>query len=185
MDQPPLKRHSRHLIGLLRRHLRPRPPRTGAEVGVWRGRNSAALLAAFPDLTLTMVDAWKAEGWSDDPQLGELPQAEFDAARAEAVEVTEFAADRRIILPGWSQQAAELVADDSMDFVFIDADHRYDAVARDLNLWWPKVRPGGIFCGHDYREKWGCGVVQAVNERFGADKIGVKAKAMIWWIKKE
>ena len=183
MDQPPLKRHSRHLIRLLKRHLH--HPRTGAEVGVWRGRNSAALLAAFPDLTLTMVDAWSADGWEGDNRLGGLPQTEFDDARREAIEVTEFAADRRIIRPGWSHRVAEFVPDDSMDFVFIDADHRYEAVARDLNHWWPKVRRGGIFCGHDYKVKFGCGVVQAVNERFGEDKIGVRIKARIWWIKKE
>ena len=182
MDQPPLKRHSRHLIRLLKRHLH--HPRTGAEVGVWRGRNSAALLAAFPDLTLTMVDAWSADGWEGDNRLGGLPQAEFDDARREAIEVTEFAADRRIIRPGWSHRVAEFVPDDSMDFVFIDADHRYEAVRADIAAWRPRVRRGGILCGHDYfsprnaKGQWG--VKRAVDEWAAESGIVVEFAETVW-----
>lgn len=50
-----------------------------------------------------------------------------------------------------SEEAARVFAPDTMDFVYIDGDHRYDAVVRDLQLWWDKVRIGGLFCGHDYR----------------------------------
>jgi hypothetical protein len=64
-----------------------------------------------------------------------------------------------------------LVAPKSLDFVFIDADHGYEGCLRDLRAWYPKVKPGGIFSGHDYENtsypKFG--VTQAVKE-FAAEK---------------
>jgi predicted O-methyltransferase YrrM len=39
------------------------------------------------------------------------------------------------------------VKDGSLDFVFIDADHRYLAVIKDLAAWTPKLKPGGTLCG--------------------------------------
>lgn len=44
--------------------------------------------------------------------------------------------------------ASKLIADRSLDLVFIDGDH--SAVDQDIIAWFPKVREGGILCGHDY-----------------------------------
>lgn len=49
-----------------------------------------------------------------------------------------------------SQLAAKLFPDNSVDFVYIDAEHSRDALLRDIRIWWPKVKPGGIMGGHDY-----------------------------------
>ena len=71
--------------------------------------------------------------------------------------------------------------DKSVDFVFIDADHRYESVKKDIVAWIPKIRPGGIIAGHDYDfedydEKYinedghgdrHHGVIKAVNEILG------------------
>lgn len=38
------------------------------------------------------------------------------------------------------------------DFVYIDADHSYSTTYSDLQHWFPLVRPGGIFAGHDYMD---------------------------------
>lgn len=53
------------------------------------------------------------------------------------------------ILEGVSWEQAEKVPNDSLDFCFIDASHDYESVLKDLKAWAPKVRPGGILCGHD------------------------------------
>jgi predicted O-methyltransferase YrrM len=37
----------------------------------------------------------------------------------------------------------------SVDFIFIDADHRYETIKKDWQDWFPKVRPGGIIALHD------------------------------------
>ena len=50
----------------------------------------------------------------------------------------------------WSVEAASKFEDNSLDFVYIDADHAYDACQKDMDAWWPKVKKGGWMCGHDY-----------------------------------
>merc|ERR1711920_1091591 len=60
-----------------------------------------------------------------------------------------------------SQEAARWVARESLDLVFIDADHRFEAVRDDINAWWPTLRPGGVLVGHDFHLIFP-GVVDAV-----------------------
>ena len=57
-----------------------------------------------------------------------------------------------------SQQASIRFGDGSVDIVFIDAGHGYDEVVIDIKSWLPKVRKGGIICGHDCQilSKDGC-----------------------------
>jgi Methyltransferase domain len=71
-----------------------------------------------------------------------------------------------------SVAASKLYDDESLDFVFIDADHSYSAVSRDIDAWLPKVRKSGIMSGHDYKEWRDFGVIQAVTERF--------ARVQVW-----
>lgn len=41
--------------------------------------------------------------------------------------------------------------DGYFDFVYIDADHSYGHVKLDMELWWPKVKAGGVMAGHDFQ----------------------------------
>jgi predicted O-methyltransferase YrrM len=63
-------------------------------------------------------------------------------------------------------KAVRDVADESLDFVFIDANHEYTAVRDDIREWTKKVRVGGIVSGHDYYKTpaGNMGVINAVNE---------------------
>ena len=70
-----------------------------------------------------------------------------------------------------SMEAAQQVEDGSLDFVFIDGDHRFDAVMMDISLWAPKVRKGGIVSGHDYYHFYQSGVVDAVRVYTWAHRI--------------
>ena len=65
-----------------------------------------------------------------------------------------------------SWQAASHFPDGSVDFAFIDADHAYGSVVRDIEAWLPKIKPNGILAGHDYDPPRHGGVVRAVNELF-------------------
>ena len=57
----------------------------------------------------------------------------------------------------WIEEKSELafnkIPDDSLDFVYIDGNHRYDYVMLDIILWSRKVRKGGMVSGHDYNTK--------------------------------
>jgi hypothetical protein len=49
----------------------------------------------------------------------------------------------------YSYHVAHLFSDNEFDFIFIDGNHEYEAVKQDINLYWPKLKTGGIMCGHD------------------------------------
>jgi hypothetical protein len=62
-----------------------------------------------------------------------------------------------------TSRASHIFDDNSVDFIFIDADHSYDGFKRDVLSWWNKCKIGGLFAGHD--ADWP-GVRQAIDELF-------------------
>lgn len=122
----------------------------GAELGVDKGILFGMTLNLCPDLTLIGVDVFP------------------DKARSHRVfELEQKFAPRAIVLNMTTAQASRTIEDGSLDFVFVDADHSYEAVQEDIALWKPKVKAGGWLGGHDYHTRKFPGVVQAVNEAFG------------------
>ena len=146
-------------------------PMRGAEVGVYMGRLSRALLRAMPRMHLLMVDSWADP--EDHPEsyrrTGDIRAFARDnrRARAGAESATESVASRRTIMHMTSLDAAARVPDGSLDFVFIDAEHSYSGCSEDIAAWLAKLRRGGLLCGHDYSEEWP-GVVRAVDEAVDA-----------------
>jgi len=163
---------------VLIRLLKDRPHRIGAEIGVNRGATQLQLLEHLPGLELIYaVDPWEAypdyrkslsaEKWRD--------QHTFDRIHMDYLQRVLPHARRVFVIRAYSRDAARVVPDGSLDFVFIDANHFYDYVRADIAAWTPKVRPGGIVAGHDYLarsragEEWG--VIRAVREAFGDDVV--------------
>ena len=70
------------------------------------------------------------------------------------------------LLQEHSALACKGIEDGSVDLLFIDGSHQYAGVKADIINYSPKVKDGGIFCGHDF-QKCHPGVVQAVGEMFG------------------
>ncbi len=120
------------------------------EVGSWLGTGSTAvLIKALQDGpgALYCVDTWR--GSSNVERHAEFTK-QYDAFATFMYNV-EKNGGLDIVKPLLmsSREAAELVAEASLDLVFLDANHSYQSVAEDIRLWLPKVRPGGVFCGHD------------------------------------
>lgn len=139
----------------------PKGPVVGAEVGIWKGKMSVGLLSRH-DLKLYMVDHWQPI-----PEYGDVFTAEKQIRnKGEAINVTEFASGRRVILDVPSADAVRQIAE-PLDFVYIDADHSYQGVKQDIENWLPHIKEGGLIGGHDYNnpgEKNTEEVVAAVNE---------------------
>jgi len=120
--------------------LRSRGVESIVEVGNGNGTHLKQLAQAEPRL-LVSVDVWLGECGSTEDTLRMLKfwasQQPFEVLFCEMTSVTaalRFAREGR-----------------QFDFVYIDADHNYQPVYDDLRAWWPRVKPGGIFAGHDYR----------------------------------
>ncbi len=71
--------------------------------------------------------------------------------------------DRITVHKSDSYAATAAFRDASLGLCFIDADHTFEGVTRDLESWWPKICPGGILSGHDYSGSRKYSVVPAVN----------------------
>lgn len=178
------KMQHRSLVRQLIRTFGEAGPSNGAEVGVYRGQLTAVMLDAFPDLMLTLVDPWRAgvapvRAIKGDEWL-KFDQFRWDEIYKEVLHNIGPATHRCRVMRMLSEQAAAQIEDDSLDFVFIDADHSYESVKHDIELWMPKVRR--LICGHDYGGKndrvgvWG--VRRAVDEAFG-DQVKVRS-GLIW-----
>jgi predicted O-methyltransferase YrrM len=111
----------------------------GAELGLRKGATFLHLLEHCPDLTLIGVDSW-AEG---------LGHQEVDLAERMVRDGAAKYGERAQIIKGWTVPVAAQIADESLDFIFVDADHSYESVRDDLRAWMPKVKKGGWFIGHD------------------------------------
>ena len=63
----------------------------------------------------------------------------------------------------FSNEAVKLIEDSSLAFLYVDGNHVYDAVKEDLELFYPKMKPGALIAGHDYTSSH-FGVKQASHE---------------------
>jgi predicted O-methyltransferase YrrM len=123
-----------------------------------------------------MVDQYQEY---EDRFLGDYG-AVMHKAMLQAKTETDFAANRREFLLLSSREASALYADCIFDFIFIDADHSYEAVQKDIVWWLPKVRIGGLMMGHDYGGRQH-GVKRAVDEQFTDVQVG---RGKVWWVEK-
>ena len=131
------------------------------EVGSFVG-TTARLAADAGFKQITCIDTWEG-GTDPNDWINGLYQDKGD-------EVYETFKVNTVGLPTTairttSYNAASTFGDESQDIIFLDADHSYEAVKQDIELWWPKVRPGGVLCGHDHSREYP-GVVRAVEESF-------------------
>lgn len=123
------------------------PNGKGVELGVYLGEFSKEIMHVWGG-TLYMVDVWNnvAYGYND------AANNSVDAHNIvrQAMENIKGFESRAIMIRAASVHAAKIFEDESLDFVYIDANHAYDYVVDDIAIWLPKVKPGGFLCGHDY-----------------------------------
>lgn len=120
--------------------------KVGVELGVEQGIFSEILCNGNPDMHLYGIDAWKAyRGYRDHVSQDKLDK--FYNATTERMSKRNFTAIR-----SYSMDALSCFDDNSIDFIYIDANHDILHVIEDIYHWSKKVRIGGMISGHDYRE---------------------------------
>ncbi|MCK9351243.1 MAG: class I SAM-dependent methyltransferase [Candidatus Paceibacterota bacterium] len=118
----------------------------GVELGVCDGLYSEVLCRSNPELKLFSVDMWQ-----------EYPiyrnfrrQRHYDAIYQSAIKRLEPYPNDTIVKK-WSMDAVKDFPDESLDFIFIDANHDFEHVTEDIAQWGKKIRKGGIISGHDFK----------------------------------
>lgn len=140
----------------------------GIEIGTCRAESTAFLLEKCPNIQrIFTIDPYKAyEDWT-----GEINQEVIDKFMMIAQENLKPYGDRVRMIRETSSQAANNFTDTLVDFIFVDGDHSYDATLADCEAYYPFLKPGGFFCGHDYSS------IQAVHDAVThfRDKNGITA----------
>lgn len=132
------------------------------EIGVDQGENARNIVRICQPIELHLIDAWK-----NNPNKTRTAQEwdnRFNNVK-NIFKVYNYITVHRLD----SADSANLFQDNYFDWVYIDACHTYEAVQKDIAAWYPKIKPGGFLCGHDYGDtprtiRLGFGVTKAVDE---------------------
>lgn len=169
-----------------------------AEVGVWHGDTTRTYLPLVAKYHGTMYAIDHFLGSESVHGVHACGQAQADETMQRFEETTKPWQECVRILCGSSHFMLETLPDASMDFIFIDADHRYSFVKKDIEISLRKMRPGGILAGHDCDGFSGVGewkpeelekdtvnhrhlgVIQAVYDTFG--KTATIPRESIWMV---
>ena len=108
---------------------------------------SEIFLKAWKGKLYIMVDPWAKveEDWANVDQ--ESDEMKYHNAKKRM----SIYGDRAEFLRLTSLDAAQLMADGMLDFVYIGTRHNYFDVMMDMMAWWPKLKNGGILAGHDFQ----------------------------------
>lgn len=136
------------------------------ELGAWLGKSSSYLCDnKKANQKVIIVDSWKGSE-------NELTSTHKLATQTDIFEIfkqnmgdRDYQAIRML-----SVDASKLFDDESLDVVYIDLTHTYEAVKEDILSWYPKIKMGGYIAGDDYHPHWR-GVVKAVDELLPQKKL--------------
>lgn len=119
------------------------------EVGVWKGKSAAymgvEIVNSGKEIRFDCIDPFVPVG----DEMPEFKITHEELKNTFINNMKPLEGYYNLITTG-SPKCAEMYQDKSINFVFIDGDHSYDAVVKDINAWMPKIKKGGILSGHDY-----------------------------------
>jgi hypothetical protein len=117
------------------------------EVGVFASQNFKRFLEGNPKVAVG-VDAWINDGepgHNDSSFTQEQLDAQCEYFKSLMPRFPSIRLYRMM-----SNEAAKNFPDEYFDLIYIDGDHSYEGVKKDLEAWWPKVKTGRFFLGDDY-----------------------------------
>jgi hypothetical protein len=132
-----------------------------AEIGVFKGEFSQQILDICHPSLLYLVDLFSGRTSSGDKDGNNIQEADMDV-EYEMISRRYEKNPHVNLIKSSSHFFLEASPSESIEIVYIDADHSYESVSRELALCRDRVTDGGYICGHDYVNQWG--VKRAVDE---------------------
>lgn len=153
------------------------------ELGTYKGKSTSFIVTEIlnkgRNVKFYTVDTFKGDSGSTDKQEMEAyTKVNVSKMYEEFKQNTKHLEGKFTTMVNYSDEAAEYFLDNSVNSLFIDAGHSYEAVLKDITAWLPKMKNGGIMSGHDYNS-WE-GVKKAVNELLGTPD---KVENDCWFVK--
>lgn len=140
------------------------------EIGAWKGQSTAYLAVEIinsgKNIKLDVVDTWK--GSKDGSFTAYTDDLKINNGNIFPIFKQNMKPVEHIInsMQMESEEAYKLYEDHSLDFLFLDGNHNYEDVKKEILHWLPKIKKGGLIGGHDYKHKDLPGVTKAVDEIF-------------------
>ncbi len=140
------------------------------EIGVFKGEFFKYLLENCDPLTIEGVDLFSGIAGSGDVDGNNSIQVDMNQVY---MELQDTYIDNPIVSfhKDYSHKYLEKQENNKYDIIYIDADHSYPAVKKDIEIAFQKVKNGGFIMGHDYElnknkcnYNWSFGTKQAVDE---------------------
>jgi len=126
-------------------------PSTFVEIGCWKGRSTAYLgveiINSGKPISLYVVDTFKGSAEHRGFDTSKL----YDTFMANLQPVMKVLGDRFRLYHMTSLEAAARFKKPRFDFVFLDGSHETQDVVDDIKAWLPKVKPGGVLGGDDFK----------------------------------
>jgi hypothetical protein len=123
-----------------------------AEIGVWKGEFSKEIIRIVKPRMLHLIDPWRYQPEFKERLYGGAyakNQGDMDGIYADVLRL--FGQNENVsLLREDSSDAATGFADEYFDWVYIDGNHYYEFVKKDLEMFYPKVKSGGFVTGDDY-----------------------------------
>ena len=146
--------HGAKILELVEQHR----PNVCVELGTWLGASAipVAMSIARWRGVLTCVDTWSEDIYqAGTPAPWLLVSCARNLVAAGVTNVRLMPTTTRDAAASWTQP---------IDYLYIDADHHYEAVRADLEAWIPHVKPGGLVLGDDYGNRSFPGVQRAWDD---------------------
>lgn len=153
------------------------------ELGAYKGKSTSFIVTEMlnrgRDIKFITIDTFQGDsGSTDKKEVEAYKQVSVLKMEEEFDKNTEHLSENFEVFVDYSYEAAKYFDSNSIDCLFIDAGHSYEAVIKDIKAWLPKMKNGGIMAGHDYTAWKGVG--EAVRELLGTPD---KVENDCWFVK--
>lgn len=152
-----------------------------AEIGVYEGKTVKHLISnnLINIKNYELVDPFKTYASYDDSDFDiRADQKRLTLAKNKLENFIQGRANIELIQK-FSTEAVKLFPDKYFDVVFIDANHNFEYVCKDIDAWLPKIKKGGILFGHDFDYPGLPGIKDAVESRFNNQY--TVSDDYVWW----
>lgn len=179
-----IKLLSVHKYEVLAKLIKENNFKTYVEVGIWKGNTLFSIARETRDVKIYGIDNYSLknyDGYIRESSMETTNIDGFNKIKSDVVKRVAYFKNVSIIFES-SLVAVKRFEDNSLDIVFIDANHNYENICADIRDWLPKVREGGILCGHDFCLAY-FDVIRAVGDTIGYN-IEVKEDVSVWIYRK-